>query len=744
MDEHKLRKQLLRIMAITVISSLLLSGLALGIYSYLMSSAHKMEHTQMKAEAEEYRVRLLKQLDRNIQILDTLAAAYGVSNITNNPERLQENLAASNSANDFISMIFLYADGTGISHTLGDASWKHITLDDCNPEIVDIIEVAMEGKSTISRLFDSTVCEERLFAYAVPVYHEGELVGALAASDTPDIFTDIANGKTVMGGNGYIHLINDEGDFLIRSENTLVQENLSNIFDNQILSPETEAKTRQALQDSEPILEEYTYNGERCHFYLIPLNINNWYLFCVNRVWGTLFNGNILLVFSVFTVLMVILVNVLLYSGFYVFQKNTKSLIRIAYRDTLTGCQNIVRFDQNYQQIQQKHLPHSTAALNIHNFKNINDMFGKQQGNRVLVYLKKTIEKMLQSGEFFCRDTGDQFYLLLRTVDHTEIARRLQDLIDQIRRTALFGSEYSYDLSVYAGVVVQGDREKALIAMQSIEHIRHTDIAFYQQSMHDIVRRKNSMESQMYPALQNQEFKLFLQPKFNLKTDQMIGAEALVRWQNPNGSYRYPGEFIPLFEENGFCTKLDLYMIEQACIQIRAWIDAGITPIPISVNQSKQLFSNLQYPENLMRILTRYQIPTSLITLEILEGTATNNLELLKHQIDALHEQGFRVSMDDFGSGYSSLNMLYQLKIDELKLDRGFLRKASEEGQKRRQIILEEIIQFAQRLEITTVAEGIETEADRDLVRKLHCDFGQGYFYDKPMPAKEFNQKYMA
>lgn len=144
-----------------------------------------------------------------------------------------------------------------------------------------------------------------------------------------------------------------------------------------------------------------------------------------------------------------------------------------------------------------------------------------------------------------------------------------------------------------------------------------------------------------------------------------------------------------------------------------------------------------------MQILNRYEIPTELITLEILEGIETDNLELLNHQIDALHERGFRVSMDDFGSGYSSLNMLYQLKIDELKLDRGFLRKASEEDQERRRIILEQIIQFAQRLNIVTVAEGIETQADKTLVQTLNCNFGQGYFYDKPLAAQDFSQKYM-
>ena len=257
------------------------------------------------------------------------------------------------------------------------------------------------------------------------------------------------------------------------------------------------------------------------------------------------------------------------------------------------------------------------------------------------------------------------------------------------------------------------------------------------------MRDKNDIESAMYIALKNQEFKLFLQPKNDLRTGQVVGAEALVRWQKADGSYRYPNEFIPLFEANGFCTKLDIYMVEQACRQIREWIDAGNEPIPISINQSKLLFSNRSYVSELEEVVDRYGVAHDLITLEILEGVAMNDMKLLVSQIQLLHEKGFRVSLDDFGTGYSSLNMLYQLKIDELKLDRGFLRKASNGDAARRQIILEQVIGFAKKLGISTVAEGVETEEDRRNMEALSCDIGQGYFYDKPIAAQVFTEKYM-
>ena len=184
-------------------------------------------------------------------------------------------------------------------------------------------------------------------------------------------------------------------------------------------------------------------------------------------------------------------------------------------------------------------------------------------------------------------------------------------------------------------------------------------------------------------------------------------------------------------------------MVERACEQIRGWIDAGIKPIPISVNQSKLLFLDRNYPAHLEEIVKRYNVHPSFIMLEILEDLAASDLGQINAQIETLHAKGFKVSMDDFGSGYSSLNMLYQLNIDELKFDRGFLRQGPETNHERRQIILEQIIQCAQKFGISTVAEGVETKQDRDNMAILGCDYGQGYFYERPISAAQFSEKYM-
>lgn len=207
----------------------------------------------------------------------------------------------------------------------------------------------------------------------------------------------------------------------------------------------------------------------------------------------------------------------------------------------------------------------------------------------------------------------------------------------------------------------------------------------------------------------------------------------------------YPGQFIPVFESNGFCAELDMYMVEKVCAQIRSWIDQGKKPLPLSVNQSKLLFYEADYIDKLKALLEKYRVPASLITLEILEGLAMENIEELNERIARLTRMGFRISMDDFGSGYSSLNTLASLKINELKIDREFLLRLQnpKEDYRRQLIIMNKVVELTKDLQIQTVVEGVETEEDEGLVREMGCDQGQGYYYSRPVSAEKFSEIYV-
>lgn len=363
-------------------------------------------------------------MDKNLQILTTLSKAYEVSTITDDPRQLGQSLMETNAANDFVSMVYTRKDGTGLMHTTESGEVEAITVDDLHPYAVEVMESALQGKNTISKIFRSQALDEKIFVYAVLVFENGEVVGALAAGDTINIFTDATDGKTVMGGAGYLHLIADNGMFLVRSENTLVDEEMKNLYEGDVFSEQTKEEMRAALEKGESVCGEYTYEGNRMHFYMVPLDVNGWYLFCANKVWGSSASlGDALTIFGVLMTLMLILMNVLLYSGRRVFSQNIKTLIRLAYEDPITGAKNTAHFDESFQQILETKQPFSTVALNVHNFKGINDLFGRMRGDRVLCYMENVLNHNLKEGEFFCRDTADLFYLLLLDTNEEPIKK---------------------------------------------------------------------------------------------------------------------------------------------------------------------------------------------------------------------------------------------------------------------------------------------------------------------------------
>ena len=341
---------------------------------------------------------------------------------------------------------------------------------------------------------------------------------------------------------------------------------------------------------------------------------------------------------------------------------------------------------------------------------------------------------------------------MLLNTDPEQAAARLRSIMDEACAAALQDANSDYHVLLYAGMVaapqcaasgkVDDVLTHAMFALERAKGASCNTVWTYDTELHKKEEVANFVESHMHQALQNGEFRMYLQPKIDLTSGRLGGAEALVRWTTGTGRMLYPDQFIPLFEQNGFSVSLDLYMVECACKQLRAWLDQGIQPVPLSVNQSKLLFFEADYIQNLERLIERYQVPASWITLEILEGLALENAGELNARISQLQAIGFRISMDDFGSGYSSLNTLNSLQIDELKLDRGFLMEAADKNDPRSRIIMEQVVRMAKQLGISVVVEGVETRENEALIQSLGCDFGQGYYYSRPITVEEFTARY--
>ena len=283
---------------------------------------------------------------------------------------------------------------------------------------------------------------------------------------------------------------------------------------------------------------------------------------------------------------------------------------------------------------------------------------------------------------------------------------------------------------------------QASFAKSTIKDNLLTQYSVYNARLLDKINEERYIESHMEQALENHEFFVMYQPKISLVDDRIVGAEALVRWNSTQFGLLTPDKFIPLFERNGFITKLDYYVYEEVFKFIQTRLSKGETIVPISVNMSRNHNRPEKFMHDFMKIFNKYSISPNLIQLEILERSVMDNTTL-QEITEKLHQEGFTVAMDDFGSGESSLNMLTKIPVDVLKFDREFLNASTDsEGRidKKSEKFINVLITLSKNLEKQTVFEGVETQAQRDFLRSIECDQAQGYFYSKPLSEQDFVQ----
>lgn len=276
------------------------------------------------------------------------------------------------------------------------------------------------------------------------------------------------------------------------------------------------------------------------------------------------------------------------------------------------------------------------------------------------------------------------------------------------------------------------------MARQSIKNNSLQKVAFFQNDLKKNISADKFIEDNMKKALENREFVMYLQPKCNIPDGKVIGAEALVRWIMPGHGIVPPNDFVPVFEKNGFIIKMDQYIWEEACKLIRKWMDAGITPLPISINVSRRHLSNTSFVDVLEQLVTKYEIPREFLEIEITETVGESGIA---ESMTRLKECGYTLLMDDFGSGYSSLNTLKDTQFDVIKIDRSFLNDFVSSGRGKK--IVEHTIGMAKDIGLGMVAEGVENKEQAEFLQNCGCTTAQGFYYARPMPAEEFNEKYI-
>ncbi|MEG2074670.1 MAG: EAL domain-containing protein, partial [Angelakisella sp.] len=420
-----------------------------------------------------------------------------------------------------------------------------------------------------------------------------------------------------------------------------------------------------------------------------PVGINDWYIFSAAP--EEFINPQSLEIMYRATTFMLFIALLAVTVFIYITitqKKHVRELRQIAFVDSLTGYFNKKQFKLTASELLSKsERDYAFVILDIDKFKVLNDTLGYPCGDELLRDIAAVLKERMQEGEIFGRCDSDEFYILLFYVDDAALRSRINAIMAQIEMKFNSRRTYSYRLILCAGVYVIAKPNEAINVISDRARHAHrlikgkdeSGIAFYNDEIRNNILQEKVIENRMHGALENKEFVIFLQPKYYLNSSKIYGAEALCRWQNSDGTMMYPNDFIPIFEKNGFVTKLDMYMLSMACKTIKGWIDAGITPIPISINFSRLHLKNQFFVDDIAAIVQEYNVPTHLIEIELTESTMLDNEDVLINMLTHLHEHGFTLSMDDFGSGYSSLGLLKNLPVDVIKLDRSFVGRPGDE-----------------------------------------------------------------
>lgn len=746
-SEIKLKQGLRKVTAITLISLILLSLFAFAtvkVVTYVYTSTNNSE---LETAINEYAITIKRKAQGEMRALRTLAM------FTTKSDDITKTYSAVGTENIPFDVVgFWNLDGSceqvSISGANTDSHYSKLP-----PQVKIAISSAWLGNSAVSAPYYSPTIAADMITYVAPVHaSSGQVIGALSGAVSQRSFDATLQQLSLVNQGIDTFLCNASGFIFSTGVNGIIDSDLTNISDFIGFDEITSEKIRSGLLSSNTVQIETKLNQKSYLITLTPLGFSDWYLGSLSNnefSESPYFKSLIVLMISLFVIF-----TICAFIAIYLFismKSSYKTQLLIAHYDPITDAYNYQKFLLEFRNIDYRNNTDSTysvVSLNIHDFNYIEDMLGELQTDELLRIIANVLKKQ-DSVLIFCHHELDQFFLILRIREQQAVdleVRRIMELC-----AAQINAEVStIPIVMYAGVAftypdLTPDKivSRAEFAKKQITKTYTHAVRFYDENAYKKEAFLHSIEKSMRDALINEEFKLFLQPKIDLATGKIYAAEALVRWISDSDVIVYPNDFIPLFEQNGFCTELDLYMFDKACAHIRYYLDNGIEPIYFSINQTKLLIFQKGYTDKLRAIINKHKIPPKYLVIEVLEDLATHNVNELNNRINELKTLGLSIALDDFGSGYSSLNIVAGLDIDEIKFDREFLLAEDPEQIKKNHMILRVLSKLTKELGIRTVVEGVERNEDVEFLKTIDCDLAQGYYYDRPIPVDAFDQKYM-
>ncbi|MEG7530235.1 MAG: EAL domain-containing protein [Hungatella sp.] len=612
----------------------------------------------------------------------------------------------------------------------------------------EFFQKAIGGERALSEpILDKVDGKTAGIVYAVPVRYEGKIINVLFSGYTLDTLVKRID-ITFYHQSGMAFITNSSGDILLHPITDRQGKNFFEVASR--TNPEEKIDDfKNGLRQGTTGATRLNMEGDDRFFAYAPIEgANDWFL-VTSLPKTVVFERSQKVIFLTMLLLLVIAIIFVLTLVYIVVtkRKSDAQMVKLAYYDPLTGMANSERFQLDAEELFKKSDPKNYALLNfdIKQFRYLNQALGYHAGDDLLLYIAKCLNDVAQNGEIYARIGADQFVLLFLNRGEEKNGDYVRSLREAIAGWGKYSDRY-YPTEIVFGIYHLGEQdsdimtsiEKSNIARKSVKNSYEPNIAIYDKEMQDRIDYDKKLEGWMEPALKHGEFQLFIQPKYSLLTGEIVGGEALARWLRPDGTVIMPGDFIPILEKTGGIYDLDMYMLEQLCQFIQTRLEDGIDMVNISINQSRNYMYRPAYTDTICQILKEADVSPRMLELEITENMVYTDLAQLITVLEGLHEKGFCISLDDFGSGYSSLTVLKDLPVDVLKLDRFMLGETLDSD--REATIVTNVIRMAKELNMAIVAEGVETQEQVVFLRNAGCEIAQGYYYSKPVPAEEFGR----
>jgi len=637
---------------------------------------------------------------------------------------------------------------------LADPAGNSATTDDKTVNIFSrqYFQDALKGKASVSDLLiDKITNDEPVVVYAVPIYRNAQVVQVLYAVDNASSIAKLTS-ISIFSDSCYSYIISESGTILFHpyeSGTTNYTENILALA-SQSNSSDVHKRLKKDFSQHSTGISLLNIKNENIYMGYSPVGISNWMFVTIlpqkvvfskstQIIWGSLMVAVSMLFLFMIGALYIVFIR----------KKNRTEINKIAYIDRVTGIWNYNKFmlecDKRLKNKSGKE--YAIVYFDIENFKVVNDVFGYAIGDQILIKIANELSKTLTESQIFARLSNDYFAILTEYHDNPQELIELVKLIKEKINHITVDDNTAVNLSLPTGIYLIREDEtdankivnKANLARDAAKSQGNTDrYAFFDEEMRKHRSDERAICSDMQNALATNQFEVYYQAKFELEGCSLVGYEALIRWNHPEKGLIRPDEFIPIAEKKGYIADIDHFVFEHVCYDIHDWMERGIHVVPVSFNLSRFELYQCDLLQFITRTMEQYQVPAEYLEAEITETATVGMTDYVQNVIGDIRKLGIKVSMDDFGTGASSLSCLRIMPIDIVKLDKSFLNDVESDAGSRN--VAKSVITLAKSLDLQIIAEGVETLMQAKFLADAGCDMVQGYYFARPLKKAEAEQ----